>query len=153
MTSTSNIVYCLLSEFITAFTPLVGSYSTLKDKVPKAISNQMDVIGEVSNQLAKEVVELREHLDERIDLQSPAKAAEQINKIASDWKRYESTLSAAVTQIQMSDVKMENPRLDAILNKTLPGGLDSLKHMLSLLEAIEPKHLAPYEGLFRMPEI
>ena len=153
MVTTSEIVYCLIHELLVPLNLLVSVCSVLEGEGPAIVSEQIGRIGEAAHHLASQVVELRQHLEKRLDLGSPVKTAEQIRELASGWKGYEAVLSDSIGQIQASGAEMEDSELNRVLNKSLPEGLRRLKHLISLLEAIQPKHLMPYEGPFRMPEI
>jgi hypothetical protein len=150
LVTTSEAIDRIISDLILALTIPVGVYCVLKDKVPPAISQQMSVIGDVSSQFAKEVSDLRDNPGKKIDLHSPAMAAEQMRKLALDWKRYEMVLSDSASQILASGVRIGDPTLDRIM-ESLPRGLKDLKHLLASLEAIQPKHLTAHEEPFGEP--
>lgn len=145
MITTSEIAQWVIGEMLDPLNVLLGSCSVLKNKVPPTISTQMRDVGEASGQLAEEVQELRRHLGEKVDVQSPIRAAEQIREIASRWKAYEIVLSRPVSQIQAAGIRLEDPRLDGILNEVLPAGLEQLKDTIARLETIQLEELAPYD--------
>ena len=122
MVTTTHIVHSLIHDLINAASPLISSCAILRNKVPPVISDQIDTANKATGQLAKEITELREHIDERLDLRSPTKAASQIRRLASDWEEYGVILSDSISQIQASEITLEDPELNSILNTMLPGG-------------------------------
>jgi len=145
MRTTSANVYCAITEMLYPLNTLLGSCRVLRNKVPPIISTQMEDMNENSSQLAEEIQELRRHLGERVDVQSHIRAAEQIREIASGWKSYEIVLSRLISQIQAAGIRLEDHRLDGILNEVLPVGLEQLKDTIARLETIQSKELAPYD--------
>jgi hypothetical protein len=143
MLTTSNIIHCLIVELMHPLTMIVGSYNVLKDKIPETISFQMDEVGTISQQLAQEIIELRDHVDEKLNVHSPIEAATQIQDLASKWGTYETALADSIGQIRNSSITLNDPLLGEILTATLPHGSEKLGRILSYLRTIQPEQLTP----------
>lgn len=151
MTATvSEMMYCLIHVLQVPLNTVKGSYNILNKESPTLFPEKMRAIGETCEQFWAEVWELRDHLAERIDLDSPNNAAAQIRQLASDWRVYEATLSDAISQINNSGVVLSDPLLNNILNISLPGGLKGLKRELAFLASIKPEQLTTRETLSEM---
>lgn len=148
----SQKIHILIHDLLHSLDILRMSYSALKDNVPMEISESMSIVGRISDQFIEEVIDLREHVQQRVDLSSPVEAAAQIRRLASDWRGYEATLSDAIHKIQVSGTKTGDESLDRIAVETLPVGLAKLERMMGLLKDTEPEFLtAPlYDGTDRL---
>ncbi len=147
MATAPTTVPALLHELSSPLTVLISTGDLLRSKVPDTIELFIRRLGDTSHRFGREVVELRASLEEKIDLQSSAKAAAQIRQLAADWRRYQAELSDLVVAIQAAQVKLEDPLLDRILNQNLPNGLSGLTRNIDRLEAIRPEDLAlPEQG-------
>lgn len=132
----------LLHELATPLTVLMSASDILRHRVPSAIEPPVDRLQNISHQLGRDIIELRTNLNERIDLQSSVRAAEQIRQWAAEWRqRYEAHLASLVDQIQGAAVQLPEPLLNRILNQSLPNSLSELGRLLSRLEAIQPGDL------------
>ncbi|MFO7640485.1 MAG: hypothetical protein R6X17_04235 [Candidatus Competibacteraceae bacterium] len=146
MTTTSQVVHSLLHELNTPLTVLVSAGAILKNKVPGPLVGSVERLDEVSRQLSQEAVALRANLPDQIDLNSPTTAAAQLRELAASWQQYTVNLSDALDQIQATEVQLQDPLLDKILNQSLVSGLDKLKNILHRLETIQPQDLMKDEG-------
>ena len=146
MTTTSQVVHSLLHELNTPLTVLVSAGAILKNKVPGTLVGSVERLDEVSHQLSQEAVALRANLPDQIDLNSPTTAATQLRELAASWQQYTVNLSDALDQIQATEVQLQDPLLDKILNQSLVSGLDKLKNILHRLETIQPQDLIKDEG-------
>jgi hypothetical protein len=134
-------VHALLHALATPLTVLISAGDILHSRTPDSIKQPVHRVHDLSHQFGREVVELRARLDERIDLQSPVKAAAQIRQLAMEWRRYEMQMSALVDAIEQTGVQMSEPLLDRILHQNLPNGLNELQQVLSRLAVIQPEDL------------
>lgn len=130
-------VRILLHELATPLTVLMSASDILRNRAPSPVEQLIDRVRDISHQFGREVIELRTNLNERIDLQSSSKAAEQIRRQAADWGQYEARLAPLVAQIQAAAITLPEPLLDRLLNQSLSDGLGELGRVLSRLTTIQ----------------
>lgn len=141
MANFAATVHSLFHALATPLTVLMSAGDILRGRVSGTIEQPIHLVDDLSHQFGQEVVELRASLGESIDLHSSAKAAEQIQRLAADWRCYEVHLSELIDEIEQAGVQIEEPLLDKILHQNLPNGLSELRQVLSRLEAIQPEDL------------
>ncbi|MCP5195321.1 MAG: hypothetical protein H6974_00780 [Gammaproteobacteria bacterium] len=141
MANSPATIHVLLHALATPLTVLMSASDILRDRVPDAIEQPIRFLDDLSHRLGQEVVELRACLGERIDGQSPARAAEQIRQLAAHWRCYEERLSALADEIEQAGVQLQEPLLDRILHQNLSNGLGELRQVLSRLETLQPEDL------------
>jgi hypothetical protein len=146
----SEIICCLIHELQVPLNTVRGSHDILSKESPTLFPEKMHAIGETSEQFWADVWDLRDHLAERIDLDSPNNAAAQMRQLASGWRAYEAVLSDAIDQIGNSGVVLSDPLLHNILNISFPGGLRGLKQGLAFLASIKPAQLTTRKTLSEM---
>jgi hypothetical protein len=132
-------VHSLLHALATPLTVLMSTGDILRSRVSGTIEQPVHLVDDLSHQFGREVVELRASLGESIDLHSSAKAAEQIRRLAANWRRYEARLSELIDEIEHAGVELQEPLLDRILHQNLPNGLSELRQVLSRLEVVQPE--------------
>ena len=140
--ATTPAVRALIHELATPLTVLMSASDILHHRVPPIIEPPIDQLRDLSHQFGRDIVALRASLNKNIELQSPIRAAEQIQQWAAEWRQhYAAHLIPLVDQIQQAAVKLPEPLLDRMLNESLSNGLRELDRVLSRLETLQPGDL------------
>lgn len=155
--STSNFefqillnIYLYLDELLYWLAPL-NSINKIKSNSPSTNSTRIGEFMEIAETFMSEVVVLRKHAKQRIDLASPEDAAAQFRQLALGWNKYEIFLSDSIRRMGIPE--LEGDKSSSEIFGTLSNTLQGIKETLYLISMVNAQSLSSHRNIGDMIEL
>ena len=146
----SQNLYCIRSELLEPIITVHSAYKLLIGKVPETVTEILDQIGKISENVLSELHTFPEN---KIDLQSPDNAFKQLRSLANKWEKDTEDLSLLANKVKTMDVHLEDDDLERILKEIISNGIQKFRSYIQDMDLVQAEHLVQDNGFAKILKI